>query len=107
MKEKNRKILIAVTIILLLAFASLVVYREANAVIQSKKTISDESFFSDNKCTCLERNRNKCSDGYELKQNLCVNQTLKTYTNVLKGCTKYECNTTFYTFNSKNNGWEY
>lgn len=104
--NKNKAIIIAIMILILLVSLFLVFHNAGVVKTGNKNVISDESFFSDNKCACLERNRNKCSDGFELKGNLCVNETLKTYTNVIRGCSKYACNSTFYTFNFKNENWE-
>ena len=58
------------------------------------------SWLADN-CKCFERNNTMCNYGYELKENVCVNQTLKTFTNTLKGCSKYECSGTNVTLNNQ------
>ena len=59
-------------------------------------------------CSCLEKERIKCSNGFELIENVCKNEKAGTFTNVLKACSKYSCEAegTNYTFNQENKKWE-
>ncbi len=52
-------------------------------------------------CTCLERNNWKCPDGFHLlgEERVCIRAGNKTVTNVLLGCSKYDCNGTVYEVN--------
>ena len=64
-----------------------------------------ESWLPEN-CSCLEKERIKCSLGFELVGNLCKNANERTFTNVLKACSKYDCTGTVYTFNQDKQIWE-
>ncbi len=57
-------------------------------------------------CDCIEKERIKCSDGFELVGSLCRNEAENTFTNVLKGCSKYECSEGNYILNQENQKWE-
>ncbi len=103
-KKDRKKIAIGIWILLgLLALG--VLYILVTKMQNKNEPITDENYFSDNNCTCTERNRDYCMDGFELKDNLCFNETLKLYTNVVKGCSKYRCETATYRFNKYTKDW--
>ena len=43
-------------------------------------------------CECIERENLKCPDGFELEERVCRDKEKNTFTNVLLGCSKYDCN---------------
>ena len=97
---------IAIIIVILLASAIFInKVKTGNAIreVEEQKTL--ESMFSDN-CKCVEKERVGCSSGFELKGGICKNETLKIFTNVLKGCSEYECSGGNYVFNSIKQIWE-
>ena|SRR3989344_4101671 len=104
------KFRLAVSIIVLAtAIFALIYYHgniTANAIKEQQEQEYYESWLPEN-CDCLEKERIKCSDGFELVGNLCRNETEKTFTNVLKACSKYDCKDegTVYTFNLESNKW--
>lgn len=104
-KKNKKKIAIAIWILLGLV-AAVALYSLVTKMQTENEPVTDEDYFLDNSCTCLERNRNYCMEGFELKDNnLCVNETLKIYTNVIKGCSKYRCSNATYHFNAETNYW--
>ena len=65
-----------------------------------------DDFYSDDICRCLEHELNECSSRYELSGDVCINKTSGTYTNVIKGCSKYECSGIIYEYNFDIKLWE-
>lgn len=84
----------AIAIIGIFAFYFMASIMTSNAV--KEKQIIEENYkdWLVENCACVERNSTFCDSGYELNENFCVNETLNTFTNVLKGCSKYECSGT-------------
>jgi hypothetical protein len=70
------------------------------------KVLTLDDFYSEDICRCLVHELNKCTSGYELNGNLCVNNTLGTFTNVIKGCSEYECAGVGYKYNPDTKNWE-
>ena len=64
------------------------------------------SFYDEERCRCVERERLRCNDGFELDagNRLCRNGT--DITNVILACSKYECAGNIYVFNFENKTWE-
>ena len=95
-------------LILAVAIFGLVHYQgkiTANAI----KIQEEQKFYEDwlpENCKCLEKNLTKCSGGFELVGTLCKNNELKTFTNVLKACSKYDCSGIIYNFNDETKKWE-
>lgn len=103
--RKKNKILIIIGILVVMAglLAIILILRQNNS---SSGGLAFDDFYSDEQCRCLEHELNDCSNGFELKENVCINETLKVYTNVIKKCSKYECSGIVYEFNSDINGWQ-
>ena len=95
-------------LILAVAIFGLVHYQgkiTANAIkIQEEQKFLNE-WLPEN-CKCLEKNATRCSDGFELVGNLCKNEAKKTFTNVLKACSKYDCSGIVYNLNNETGIWE-
>ncbi|MEK6898067.1 MAG: hypothetical protein AABX28_01780 [Nanoarchaeota archaeon] len=121
MKSKNEKIstkkskmkiarnLIIALVVIALA-AAIVVYSMnkitiANTIKEQKEQEVYAEWLIDN-CDCIEKDKIKCSDGFKLEGNLCRNETLKVFTNVLKACSKYECDGEIKVYNNKTGIWE-
>ena len=79
----------------------------ANVIKEQQEQNYLEDWLPEN-CDCLEKERIKCSDGFELIGNICKNKAEETFTNVLKACSKYDCQAegTIYIFNQENKKWE-
>ena len=101
-KNNARKIILTILIILILTVAVfLIIKLTLNSSNQDDSNQSNQSNFEDwlhDNCNCTERNNWKCPKGYYLvpEQKLCERNDNKTYTNVLLGCSKYDCNGTIY-----------
>lgn len=106
-KTNPKKLAIVLAGVFLIVFALGIFYFSNSHENKNKGEAANVSvdFFSDNQCACLERNLLDCSSGYELKENVCVNQTLKTYTNPLLKCSKYDCSGATYTFDNETDSW--
>ena len=68
-----------------------------------KEQIVYEEWLVDN-CDCFERERLKCSEGFELVGRIC--KAKGTYTNVLLGCSKYNCSGEIHLFNLEEEKWQ-
>lgn len=77
----------------------------AKAIEEKQQQEYYESWLPEN-CDCVEKERMKCSSGFELVENLCKNKAENTFTTVLKGCSKYKCSDGDYIFNQENQRWE-
>ncbi len=79
--------------------------KTANVIKEQEKQMALESWLENN-CKCLERKRITCMDGFVLNKMVCRNDALKLYSNVLKACSKYDCNGKNYNFNLQTEKWE-
>src|SRR3989344_4565505 len=109
-KNQNRNLIIASVIVLLVLASSFAIgfyvpHKTATGNIVQKTAPDYPQGYDENACRCLERNRAKCNNGFEVKGSFCVNETLKTYTSQLKACSKYECSGTVYMFNQNKQIW--
>jgi len=109
-KKKVYKIIVSCVIILLLALLSGLVFKKFTVKENRGVDASNESlsFYDSDKCRCIERERLRCNEGFELdlENRLCRNVNGKEVTNVILGCSKYECSGTVYRFNFENETWE-
>jgi len=78
--------------------------KTTNAIKEQEKQKTLESYFPDS-CKCLERDKLACQDGFVLNKDICVDNVRKTFTNVLKECSKYQCPNGNYTFDTKTQMW--
>jgi len=88
----NNKIKISIIAVVILALI-VVGFKLTGFYSSVDKSIPDKDWMVDN-CDCIERNNLKCKEGYELKERICVKDNL--VTNVLLGCSKYDCDGTIY-----------
>src|SRR3989344_4154860 len=92
-KRKIYKFIVSCALILLLVLISGLVFKELSLKenkTNTGKSIEDTSFYDANRCRCLERERLRCSEGFELdvEYRVCRNGT--DITNVILACSKYE-----------------
>ena len=107
-KYEMKKIFWTIAIIIVILLASAIFINKVktgNAIREAEEQKTLESTFSDD-CKCLASERIKCSSGFELKGGICKNETLKIFTNILKGCSEYKCSEGDYMFNSTTQKWE-
>src|SRR3989338_7260666 len=100
-KLKNRKILnewIAIILIIL---------NKSSEKKNSDTEISGEDFSSRDDCRCFERELLKCNnESWTLDEDSRICRNGNKITNVLLGCSKYECSGKVYSFNFENKTWE-
>ncbi len=103
------KFRLAIAILVLAAVILGLMYHQisitANAVKEKQEMEYYESWLPEN-CVCLEKERIKCTDGFEVINGLCKNEIQKTFTNVMKACSEYKCSDENYVFNQENKKWE-
>jgi len=76
-----------------------------NAIKEQERQKAYEDWLVDN-CECLEKERIKCKEGFELINGVCKNKTRKVFTNVLEACSKYYCDGEIHVFNLEEGKWE-
>ena len=108
-KNEIYKIVISCVLVLLFVLILGLVFKELSQKESKNAKNSpneDTSFYDADVCRCLERERLRCNDGFELdaEKRLCRNGT--DITNVILSCSKYECSGTIYQFNFENKTWE-
>jgi len=99
---KNEKLYIIGAIVIALVLLIFFLY----GLNKNKQVPDDFDFYFEDVCRCLERDRLKCSNGFELdeERRACIKEG--EYTNVLLGCSKYECSGDLYDFNFEKDKWE-
>ena len=105
------KFRLAVVILILVAAGFFIYSFQSKITANAIKIQEEQKFLNDwlpENCKCLEKNLTKCSDDFELISGFCKNEKLGTFTNVLKACSKYDCEAegTNYIFNQENKKWE-
>ena len=60
----------------------------------------------ENNCECLENERPKCQEGFELVNDWCNNETRGVFTYALGGCSKYDCEDGIHVYNLEEEKWE-
>ena len=106
--NNQKKIILTVLLFVIILVVLLVGILKLTEKKQPTGLVVDD-FYGDT-CTCLERGLNKCLSGYELSVKwdgeLCINKTLGTFTNIVKGCSKYDCSGIIYEYNFDIKFWE-
>jgi len=92
MFKMNNKIISVILLIILIGISVYFVreMKTTNAIREAEENEKYEDWLSDN-CKCLEKERIKCSEYFELIGGVCKNEEKGLFTNVLKGCSVYEC----------------
>ena len=109
-KEKNEiyKIIISCALILILIFFLGLFYKqsyEKENRQDGKQSDENFSFYDSDRCRCIERERLRCNDGFELDAENRLCRSGKEVTNVILACSKYECSGVIYAFNFENKTW--
>lgn len=79
-------------------------YMEANAIKEKQEAEKYNEWLAEN-CECLKKDRYFCREGFELKENLCVNEAEKLYTYRLIGCSEYDCSGEIKLWNNETERW--
>ena len=110
-QDKDVKFVVIGIILVLVAFLLVGLYTKINYDRDLKKNADledplSQSFYSEDSCRCVERERLKCPEGYELNSEgrFCSNG--ESFTNVVLGCSAYECSGVIYSFNFENRTWQ-
>ena|SRR3990167_5933393 len=108
-KYKNKKLTTALAILFFVILIAAVFLIKSSAKNNASSNNIESSytsdFFIDNQCICLERGIKKCSEGFELSGNLCINKDKTYFTNILLGCSKYDCSGGIYELDNKTKEW--
>jgi hypothetical protein len=106
--EKNKKInIIIVSLIVLLAVIIGILVFSNKPKENTSAGLSIDDFYSDEQCRCLERENLRCANSswqLDLERKACIYE--KSITNVVLGCSRYECNGITYVLNMDIKTWE-
>lgn len=99
-----------VLVLMILAIVILVVTNvenvlTANAIKEQREQEAYEDKLVDN-CDCIERERLKCSEGFELNIEKRRCERDEVFTNVLLKCSKYNCSEGTHEFNFDTEKWQ-
>ncbi len=99
-KNNYTKIIIVLGILILLIIVFLTIKATITANLikqqeeqekQKQKEMSNYKDWLVENCKCIEQNITLCPKNYKLVGSVCRNETLKTFTNQLLACSKYNC----------------
>ena len=104
--KKNYTILIFGILFALLLIFGFFIGKSIKQNRDAKSQNGNFSFYDEEKCRCVERERLTCPKNFELdsEKRACINGT--DITNVILTCSKYECSGILYQFNFENKTWE-
>tara|TARA_Y100000296_G_scaffold84834_1_gene119212 strand:- start:2194 stop:2529 length:336 start_codon:yes stop_codon:yes gene_type:complete len=109
MKNKfNEKLVLIMIIVFLLIISILffiIKFNNINSEVIDNSLFLEE-FFSEDNCRCFERERLKCDEEFEFDEERRLCKKGNEVTNVLLGCSKYECSGQVYSFNFNTKEWE-
>lgn len=109
MGNKSKKLIqiMGVIFIITLAVALLLMFignqMRTNAIKENQATENYTEWLANN-CNCSARDRILCPDGFELKNNVCMNKN--GYTNVLEACSEYNCSGEIKLWDNETGKWE-
>lgn len=106
MKKILKQIIVIAGVVLITAFLLMAIGNKmrADAIKEQHAEENYSSWLAEN-CKCLERNIIFCPEGFILKNQSCVNEQEKTFTNKLAGCSKYDCSGEIKLWNNETNKW--
>ena len=99
---RNVILILAVLTIVLVVVTNVENVLVANAIMEQKEQEAYEDELVDN-CDCIKRERLKCPEGFELIGRSCKRDGK--WTNVLLGCSKYNCSGEIHEFNFDTEKW--
>lgn len=100
---KNVILILAVLVAVLVIVTNVENALTANVIKEQIEQKVHEEELVDN-CDCIERERWKCSGGFELIGRACKRDN--EWTNVLLGCSRYNCSGEIHKFNFDTEKWE-
>jgi len=107
-KQKKIIMLILLSVIILGSLLLVILKLIANQSDNNQSTgLAIDDFYSSDNCRCLEREDLRCGNSswqLDAERRICVNG--KSITNVILGCSKYECNGITYELNTDIKAWE-
>lgn len=110
LSSSNRTILIILSILVIISLLTAGILKLMSDKEDNNSTgtgLSIEEFYSSENCRCLERNDFRCSNSswqLDIENRRCTNG--KTFTNVIAGCSQYECLGIIYQLNAETKKWE-
>jgi len=104
---KLKKIALVIGMVLITAFVLMMIGDKIKSnVIKEQQLQENYSTWLAQNCKCLERNIIFCQTGFTLKNEVCINESAKTYTSVLLSCSEYNCSGEIKSWNNETNKWE-
>ena len=101
-KQKIIKLILMLVFLVVVIIVAINLEKELTANAIKEQEVQEE-WFVDN-CECIERERLKCREGFELVGRICKSEGA--WTNVLLGCSKYNCSEEIHEFNLEKEKWE-
>ena len=102
----TKKIALVMGMVLITAFLMMIIGDKikANILKENQESQAYQEWLAEN-CNCLAHGRIMCPTGFELKNQSCVNEQQKTYTNLLAGCSEYNCSGKIKSWNNETGNW--
>lgn len=104
--KKNTKRIAMIAFIVVAVIVLALIIKLPPFVNNASKSSEYPSAYSEDTCACIARERLKCPDDswkLNVTQRFC--QRGKEITNIILGCSKYECSGIFYSFNIESGKW--
>ena len=102
---RNVILILAVSAIVLVIVTNVEKVSVANVIKEQREQVAYQDQLVDN-CDCIERERLKCFEGFELNIEKRRCEKDKIFTNVLLGCSKYNCSEGIHEFNFDTEKWQ-
>ena len=102
-----KKVSLVIAVTLIVAFLMMMVGNKirANMIKENQESQAYQEWLDEN-CNCLNRERIMCPSGFELKNQSCVNEATKLYTNKLLACSEFNCSGEIKLWNNETGKWE-
>jgi hypothetical protein len=102
-----KKIFLIAGITLAVALLLMVIGNKMKAdIVKEKQSQENYSVWLSENCNCVARNLFSCPTGFTMKNQTCVNEAKKSYTNKLAGCSEYNCSGEIKLWNRETEKWE-
>ncbi len=106
MKDKTKAIVLVSSLFLtVFLIVGLRAVLTGNMIKQEQEQNEYQEWLIDN-CTCIEKERILCKEGFVFNGKNCENENLNVFTQVLRACSMYNCTEEIHVFNNQTNKWE-
>ena len=102
----TKKIALIIGMILITAFLMMMIGDKIKAnIIKDNQEVQAYQEWLDENCQCINHEKIMCPSGFELKNQSCINEQENTYTNLLAGCSEYNCSGEIKLWNNETGKW--